>query len=116
MGEDLAERVDDLICAWDQVVGTELDTVVMLLLGKKTLFNTNSFATFKIYFFIQGWLGFGGLIFTVSHLLYTSIGPADNVSLSSPAAIPPFQGEAPPPAKQSQPLAVSTPPLPTADK
>ena len=46
MGEDLAERVDDLICAWDQVVGTELDTVVMLLLGKKTLFNTNSFATF----------------------------------------------------------------------
>ena len=35
MGEDLAERVDDLICAWDNVVGTELDTVVMLLLGRK---------------------------------------------------------------------------------
>ena len=38
MGEDLAERVDDLICAWDQVVATELDTVVMLLLGKKNHF------------------------------------------------------------------------------
>ena len=35
MGEDMAERVDDLICAWDKVVGTELDTVVMLLLGQK---------------------------------------------------------------------------------
>ena len=48
--------------------------------------------------------------------MYTSIGPGDNLSILSPAAIPPFQGEAPPPAKQSQPLAVSTPPLPTADK
>ena len=36
------------------------------------------------------------------------------MSLSSPAAIPPFQREALPPAKVSQPLAVSTP-LPTAD-
>ena len=45
MGEDLAERVDDLICAWDQVVGTELDTVVMLLLGKKPT-SFNSFPTF----------------------------------------------------------------------
>ena len=34
MGEDLAERVDDLICAWDNVVGTELETVVILLLGR----------------------------------------------------------------------------------
>ena len=33
MGEDLAERVDDLICVWDKVVGTDLDTVVVLLLG-----------------------------------------------------------------------------------
>ena len=33
MGEDIADRVDDLICAWDKVVGTELDTLVMLLLG-----------------------------------------------------------------------------------
>ena len=52
----------------------------------------------------------------MSHLLYTSIGPGDNVSLSSPAAIPPYQGEAPPPpAKLSQPLLVSTPALHTAD-
>lgn len=33
MGEDLADRLDDLICAWDKVVGTDLDTVVLLLLG-----------------------------------------------------------------------------------
>ena len=37
MGEDLAERVDDLICAWDKVVGTELDTVVLLLLGEENI-------------------------------------------------------------------------------
>ena len=41
-----------------------------------------------------GWLGFGGLIFTVSHLVYTNISPGDNVSVPSPAAIPPFQGTA----------------------
>ena len=35
MVEDVADRLDDLICAWDKVVGTELDTVVMLLLGQK---------------------------------------------------------------------------------
>jgi hypothetical protein len=35
MGEDLAERVDVLICAWDNVVETELNTVVMILLGRK---------------------------------------------------------------------------------
>ena len=33
MGEDLADKVDDFICAWDQVVGTEVDTLVVLLLG-----------------------------------------------------------------------------------
>ena len=84
MGEDLAERVDDLICAWDKVVGTELDTVVMLLLGqkKKTPFKQNGLL--NLYFFTSGWLGFGGLIFAVSHLVYTSMGPADNVSLSYP--------------------------------
>ena len=37
MGEDLAERVDDLICAWDKVVGNELDTVVLLLLGEENI-------------------------------------------------------------------------------
>ena len=34
MTNDLADRLDDLICAWDKVVGTELETVVLLLLGK----------------------------------------------------------------------------------
>ena len=33
MGEDLAESVDQFICAWDSVVGTEIDTLVVLLLG-----------------------------------------------------------------------------------
>ena len=33
MGEDLADKVDDFICAWDHVVGTEIDTLVLLLLG-----------------------------------------------------------------------------------
>lgn len=37
MGEDLADRLDDLICAWDKVVGTDLDTVVLLLLGNTIL-------------------------------------------------------------------------------
>ena len=34
MGEDLADKVDDFICAWDKVVGTDLDTLVVLILGK----------------------------------------------------------------------------------
>ena len=34
MVEDIADRLDDLICAWDKVVGTDLDTIVLLLLGK----------------------------------------------------------------------------------
>ena len=34
MGEDLADSVDQFICAWDRVVGTEIDTLVLLLLGK----------------------------------------------------------------------------------
>ena len=33
MGEDLADSVDQFICAWDKVVGTEIDTLVVLLLG-----------------------------------------------------------------------------------
>ena len=34
MGEDLADKVDDFICAWDKVVGTDLDTLVVLILGE----------------------------------------------------------------------------------
>ena len=33
MAEDIADRLDDLICAWDKVVGTDLYTLVLLLLG-----------------------------------------------------------------------------------
>ena len=35
MGEDLADKVDDFICAWDKVVGTDIDPLVVLILGKK---------------------------------------------------------------------------------
>ena len=34
MGEDLADKVDDFICAWDKVVGTDIDTLVVLILGE----------------------------------------------------------------------------------
>ena len=34
MGEDLADKVDEFICAWDKVVGTDLDTLVVLILGE----------------------------------------------------------------------------------
>ena len=71
MGEDLADKVDDFICAWDKVVGTDLDTLVVLILG---------------------WLGFGGVIFTVSHLVYSTLGPGDASSQSQPTNIPPFKG------------------------
>ena len=31
--EDLADKVDDLICVWDKVVDSDIETVVILLLG-----------------------------------------------------------------------------------
>ena len=34
MVEDVADWLDDLICAWDKVVGTDVETVVVLLLGR----------------------------------------------------------------------------------
>ena len=42
---------------------------------------------------IEGWLGFGGIIFTVSHLVYTSMGPGDVTSLPPPSPIPPYKGD-----------------------
>jgi len=87
MGEDLAERVDDLICAWDKVVGTDIETVVLLLLG---------------------WLGFGGFIFTVSHMVYSTMGPNDTAQIQSPASIPPYQGGETTTKNTSQKLLVST--------
>ena len=38
MGEDLADKVDDFICAWDKVVGTDLDTLVVLILGQLDIY------------------------------------------------------------------------------
>jgi hypothetical protein len=32
--EDFLCRLDDLICAWDKVVGTDFETLVLLLLGE----------------------------------------------------------------------------------
>ena len=55
-----------------------------------------------------GWLGFGGLIFGVSHFVYSSIGPGDT-SFSSPATIPPFQGAEPVTTKTSQSLVIPPP-------
>ena len=56
MDEDLAERVDDLICAWDNVVGTELDTVAMLLLGQKEKNHLNSYPPLTYILFNQAGL------------------------------------------------------------
>ena len=44
----------------------------------------------------------------VSHLVYTTIGPGDNVSVPSPAVIPPFQAAASVAAKPSQLLEVAS--------
>jgi len=88
MGEDLADRLDDLICAWDKVVGTDLDTIVLLLLG---------------------WLAFGGVIFVLSHFIYSTIGKDDvQQQVLAPAQIPPFQPNVehvpPPSSNYSVPL------------
>ena len=44
----------------------------------------------------QGWLGFGGVIFTVSHLVYSTLGPGDGSSMAPPASIPPYRGDSSP--------------------
>ena len=49
---DLAEQVDDLICVVDKVVGSQMDTVLVLLVG---------------------WVMFGAVIFLVSHLIYSTL-------------------------------------------
>ena len=55
---------------------------------------------------ISGWLGFGGVIFAVSHVIYSSIGPGDTPSFSPPAAIPPFQAPDQEPRKPPELLSV----------
>ena len=39
-----------------------------------------------------GWLGFGGVIFTVSHLVYSTLGPGTADLAAPPPAIPPYRG------------------------
>jgi len=75
MAEDIADKLDDLICAWDKVVGSDFETLVLLLLG---------------------WLAFGGVIFLLSHLIYSSLGSGEEtVQVSAPPTIPPFKGADP---------------------
>ena len=88
MGEDLADKVDEFICAWDKVVGTDLDTLVVLILGEcaRARHATSDQHT------CPGWLGFGGVIFTVSHLVYSTLGPGTADLAAPPPAIPPYRG------------------------
>ena len=88
MGEDLADKVDEFICAWDKVVGTDLDTLVVLILGEcaRARHATRDQHT------CPGWLGFGGVIFTVSHLVYSTLGPGTADLAAPPPAIPPYRG------------------------
>ena len=79
-GADIAEQVDDLICVMDKVVGSQADTIVILLVG---------------------WLLFGGVIFLVSHLIYSTIStepglplsPLPVVSVSPPSDLPLVTGQ-----------------------
>ena len=70
-GPDIAEQVDDMICVMDKVVGSQLDTIIILLVG---------------------WLLFGAVIFLVSHLIYSTI----NTEPSSSASTIPLLSVSPP--------------------
>ena len=63
-GPDIAEQVDEMICVMDKVVGSQLDTIIILLVG---------------------WLLFGAVIFLVSHLIYSTINTEPS---TSPSIIP----------------------------
>ena len=112
MGEDLADKVDDFICAWDKVVGTDIDTLVVLILGEEADTGVMSHNKFTI-----GWLGFGGVIFTVSHLVYSTLGPGDSSSLAPPPAIPPYKGDSSPPVSRPSEVTAQVPtqPPPTSE-
>ena len=70
-GPDIAEQVDEMICVMDKVVGSQMDTIIILLVG---------------------WLLFGAVIFLVSHLVYSTINtepasgsltaPGENISIN----------------------------------
>ena len=107
MVEDVADGLDDLICAWDKVVGTDVETVVVLLLGK--LLNNKNIIPMPNSI---GWLVFGGVIFLISHLIYSTLGTADveDAYSSPPAHIPPFQGSSSPSSPPSLVPALSLSP------
>ena len=90
--EDLADKVDDLICAWDKVVGTDLETVVILLLGMREYWNND----YKSWMILSGWLVFGGVIFLISHLIYSTLGTEDEVSSPPPPDLVPTLAVSPP--------------------
>lgn len=84
MAEDGAEAVDDLICVMDKVVGSQMDTVLVLL---------------------AGWLLFGAVIFLVSHLIYSTLSTTNDtadhgstiptLSVSPPSDVPSVTGADP---------------------
>ena len=61
-GEDRAEQVDDLICVMDKVMGSQVDTLLVLL---------------------AGWLLFGLVVFLVSHLIYSTLNTGDSTVLAT---------------------------------
>ena len=77
VGPDIAEQVDDMICVMDKVVGSQMDTIIILLVG---------------------WLLFGAVIFLVSHLIYSTINtdpPSSTIpslSVSPPSDLPEVTG------------------------
>ena len=79
-GEDRAEQVDDLICVMDKVMGSQVDTLLVLL---------------------AGWLLFGLVVFLVSHLIYSTLhtgdstAPAPSLLVSPPSDPVPVSGPDP---------------------
>ena len=84
-GEDRAEQVDDLICVMDKVMGSQVDTLLVLL---------------------AGWLLFGLVVFLVSHLIYSTLHTGDSNINSAPSLLvsPPCD---PVPVSGSDPGAVT---------
>ena len=75
-GDDRAEQVDDLICVMDKVMGSQVDTLLVLL---------------------AGWLLFGLVVFLVSHLIYSTLNtgesPGPSLVVSPPCDPVPVAGD-----------------------
>ena len=102
--EDLADKVDNLICVWDKVVGSDIETVVILLLGMRTY----SINDYRLLMIMSGWLVFGGVIFLISHLIYSTLGTEDEVSSPPPPDLVPTLAVSPP-LHPDHPVAVGHP-------